>query len=96
MRIGGTNGVNGPQRIYPKPAETQSAKPAEVAPQGDSVQISGAARLSEALARVPDVRADKVARAREMIADGTLDTPENMDVALNRMMQDMQGQVDAE
>lgn len=96
MRIGGTNGVNGPQRIYPKPAATQAAKPAEVAPQGDSVEISDAARLSEALARVPDVRTDKVARAREMIANGTLDTPENMDVAINRMMEDLLGQVEAE
>ena len=96
MRIGGTNGVNGPQRIYPKPAAQEATKPAEVSPQGDRVEISDAARLSEALARVPDIRTDKVARAKDMIANATLDTPENMDVALNRMMEDLLGQVDAE
>ncbi len=92
MRIGGTNGVNGPQRIYPKPAETTSAAAAgEVVSQGDTVEISDAARLREAMARLPDIRADKVASAKEKIANGTLDTPENMDIALNRMMEDLLG-----
>ena len=97
MDIGGTNGVNGVRRIYPKLPQTEPVKPAAAkAPAGDQVEISDAARLSEAMARLPDIRADKVARAKAMIADGSLDTPENMDVALGRMIDEMLGQAELE
>lgn len=96
MKIGGTNGVNGPQRIYPKPSELRAGKPAEVSPAGDRVEISPQARLSEAMARIPEIRAEKVARAKEAIAGGQLDTPENMDIAINRMLEDLAGFMESE
>lgn len=96
MRIGGTNGVNGPRGVYPTKAEQGQAKPSEAVPQGDRVEISEAARLREAMSRVPDIRTEKVARAREMIASGQMDTPERMDVAMDRLLAELPWQYDVE
>ena len=91
MKIGGTNGVNGPQRVYPNFGKGQTAG-AEVPPaKGDRVEISDEARLRDAVSRIPDIRADKVAQARESIASGEMDTPERMDVALDRLLNDLMG-----
>ena len=95
MKIGGTNGVNGPQPISPRGAGGGQPKPPEGVPSGDRVEISDVARLSEAILRIPDVRAEKVARAQEMIASGQMDTPERMDVALDRLLDERLGQADA-
>ena len=94
MKIGGTNGVNGAQPIYPKVAGGGQPKAPDGLSQGDRVEISDAARLSEAILRIPDVRAEQVARARTMIAEGRMDTPERMDVALDCMLDELLGQVD--
>jgi len=92
MKIGGTNGVNGAQPVYPKVAGGEQAKAPDGLPQADRVEISDAARLSEAILRLPGVRADVVARAREMIASGQMDTPERMDAALDSMLDELLGQ----
>ena len=94
MKIGGTNGVNGAQPIYPKVAGGGQPKAPDGLPQGDRVEISDAARLSEAILRLPEVRGDVVARAREMIASGQMDTPERMDAALSRMLDELIGPAD--
>ena len=88
MKIGGTSDVNGPQRIPPRLGMEQVQPPVAQTPPvaGDRVEISGEARLSQALAGVPDIRVDKVAAARQAIAADQLDTPEHMDVALNRLL----------
>ncbi len=88
MKIGATNGINNAQRVYtPAQAEQRAAaagKPAE----GDRVEISGAARLRDAISQLPEVRAEKIAQAREMILSGTLDTPERLSAALDRLIEE--------
>ena len=96
MRIGGTNGVNGPRGVYGKMTEADRRQSGSPTPQGDRVDLSDTARLSGAIAKIPDIRTDKVARAREMIASGELDTPEHMDIALERMLEDVLGWVEVE
>ena len=96
MRIGGTNGAGGPQRIYPRATGEGAAKPAASSPDGDRVELSDTARLSAAIAQIPDIRADKVARAKELIASGQLDTPESMNVAVDRLIEDFMGQREVE
>ena len=94
MEIGGTSGVGGPQRIPPSGAQSKvqgSQTAAAGAIQGDQVQISDAARLQDAISRLPDIRSAKVANAKAMMANGTLDTPDNMDVALNGLINEAQG-----
>ncbi|HOI55411.1 MAG TPA: flagellar biosynthesis anti-sigma factor FlgM [Phycisphaerae bacterium] len=91
MKIGGTNGVGGPQNVYPGNGPKPGGKAASVPPavMADSVEISDAARIRDAVSRVPEIRADKVAAAKEMIARGEMDTPERMDIALDRLIGDV-------
>jgi len=88
MRIGGTNGVGGPQNVYPNNARGQPLKPdaQQRAVQPDRVEISDAARVRDAISRIPDIRPGKITQAREMIAAGEMDTPERMDVAFDRLL----------
>ena len=88
MRIGGTNGVGGPQNVYPNNAKGQRLKPdaQQKAVQPDRVEISDAARVRDAISRVADIRPEKVAQAREMIAAGEMDTPARMEVAVDRLL----------
>ncbi len=90
MRIGGTNGVGGPQNVHPDNAKGQAPKPnaRNEAAQTDRVEISDAARVRDAISRVPDIRPEKISQAREMIAAGEMDTPERMDVAVDRLLKE--------
>lgn len=91
MKIGGPNNVNGPRCVYGNGQKPPDSRPVAAAAGdgGDKVEISDAARLSAAMSRLPEIRGDKVERARQMIADGTLDTPENIETAIDRMIDDM-------
>jgi negative regulator of flagellin synthesis FlgM len=92
MKIGATNGVNAAQRVFPpvQPGDARGAlAPAGSAEQGDKVEISGAARLRDAISQLPEIRADKVERARQMIASGEMDTPERLDAALDRLLDEL-------
>ena len=91
MKIGGTNGLGGPQKVYPNSAAGQPVRPGapKAGASADRVEISEAARIRDAVARTPEIRADKVAQAREMIAAGQMDTPERMGVALDRLLEDL-------
>jgi anti-sigma28 factor (negative regulator of flagellin synthesis) len=55
----------------------------------DTVEISRGAQLLAKLNSLPDVRQDLVDRVRAQIADGTFDTPERLDAALNAMIADI-------
>ena len=91
MKIGGTGDVSGPRRIYPQGGKSNTGSSAPQAAPGDRVEISGTARLIESLSRVPEVRQDKVAAARQLIAAGQMDTPERWNVAVDRLVDDMLG-----
>ncbi|SMP37812.1 negative regulator of flagellin synthesis FlgM [Neorhodopirellula lusitana] len=66
----------------------------------DQLDLSSAARASEtsptnrlqesgAIAGGGDIRIDRVAELRRQIADGSYDTNEKMDLALDRMLDDL-------
>lgn len=86
------NGVHPP--LGPQPAEPVSpAAPiaATGGPTGisDVVEISAAAALAAQVHQIPDVRADLVARVRAEIAAGTFETPERLEVAVERLLDDL-------
>ncbi len=53
------------------------------------VEISTAAALAEKVRQIPDVRAELVARVKDEIAAGTYETPERIDAAVDRLMEDL-------
>jgi len=73
-----------------KPAEKASATPVDQLDlsSSSSVQAAGVNRLSHSspVAGGGEIRIDKVADLRRQIAEGNYDTPEKMDAALDRLL----------
>jgi negative regulator of flagellin synthesis FlgM len=81
----GPQSMNGPHRAYNSqpPARGASAQPV------DQLDISAQADLVSRVRDVPDIRHDRVAAIKAAIANGTYETPEKMDAALDRLLDEM-------
>ena len=55
----------------------------------DRLDISAGAQLAARLSEIPDIRQDKVATARAAIASGTYETDGRLDVALDRLLDEI-------
>ena len=55
----------------------------------DKVELSNTAQLLNKLRELPDVRQDMIDRIRAELAAGTYDTPEKMDAALEKLLDDL-------
>ena len=78
----------------PKPIEPASSAAANTPanPSGgisDVVEISTATSLAAKVQQVPEIRADLVARVKREIAAGTYETPERIDIAVERLLEDL-------
>jgi negative regulator of flagellin synthesis FlgM len=82
-QVHGPHGINAPHAPFrAKPeAKTQAA--------GDQVTISPAAEAAIQAAETGAVRQDLVNRIRAEIAAGTYETPDKLDVALDRMLDEL-------
>ena len=89
-RVSTTQANSGPQRNQPqKPAETASKPSATPMDQLDLSQGAGSVNRLGATAPVAgngEIRIDRVAEIRRQIADGSYETPEKLDAALERML----------
>ena len=95
MRIQGPTNVHGAQPIN-GPHQIESAKSAEettATSQADQLDISQEAELASKVAElsgqvqdIPDVRADRIASIREAIEQGTYETEDKLDIALDRFI----------
>ena len=56
----------------------------------DRVEISQIARLMSEVSSLPEVRAEKIVQVRAQIEAGTYITPEKLDIAVERMLEDLQ------
>lgn len=56
---------------------------------GDRVELSQHAQLLDRLRQLPDARTDLVEGVRKAIAGGTYETPEKLDVAIGRLIDDL-------
>ena len=68
-----------------------AADSAKVQPAGisDVVEISSAAKLAAKIQEIPDVRTELVERVRNEIAAGTYETPEGLEVAVDKLMEEL-------
>jgi negative regulator of flagellin synthesis FlgM len=89
------NNVNGIHPAWaPKPIEPASPVVTNVpaaAPTGvsDVVEISTAAALAAKVKEIPEVRTELVARVKKEIEAGTYETPERIDAAIDKLMEDL-------
>lgn len=91
MNISGAYRVHGPQAMqgphYPRPTTPSQSSST---PQGaDRVDISAAASEAAGASEATDIRSDLVARVRSEIAAGTYETPQRIDAALERLLDQM-------
>jgi negative regulator of flagellin synthesis FlgM len=86
FRVDGPHGANAPHA----PFRNTSANPASTpAVNGDRVDISPAAEAAVQATETGGVRTDLVNRIRSEIAAGTYETPEKLDGALNRLLDEI-------
>ncbi|MCZ6633950.1 MAG: flagellar biosynthesis anti-sigma factor FlgM [bacterium] len=72
----------------------QTDRPESTLPAGDSVEISGTAqqaqaeqnRLQDAARGIPDIREDRVAQARERLANGEFESDEIRRIIADRLL----------
>ena len=92
MHISGTNHVHGPHGVNAphavrRPSETQPTQPAQVPV--DRVEISPAAEAAIQAAESGAIRQNLVDRVRAEIAAGTYETPAKLDMALDRLLDEI-------
>ena len=91
MHIHGPSHLHGPQPVGP-PHSSRVAKPEGTTSSGpiqDELQISDAARLVEQAKQAPEIRQDRVDAIRQQIAAGTYETPEKLEIALDRLLDEI-------
>jgi negative regulator of flagellin synthesis FlgM len=55
----------------------------------DQLEISPLAQLLNGIGEIPDIRYEKINEIRAQLAAGTYDTPEKLEVALDRLLDDL-------
>jgi negative regulator of flagellin synthesis FlgM len=91
MQISGTTHIHGPHGMN-APHFTHRGQPATSAPatQGvDSVDISPAAEAAVQAAEAGPVRMELVNQIRAQIAAGTYETPDKLEIALDRLLDEI-------
>lgn len=86
------NGVQPPavtQAMESGGAVVNSSPAGDFVASRDVVEISSAAKLAAQIQNMPDVRADLVARVKSEIENNVYETEERLDIAIDRMMDDI-------
>jgi len=91
MQIYGPAHVHGPQPI----ASPHAGRPASPAPGGgsspvtDELHISTAGQFIDQIHELPAIRQDRVAALRQAIAEGTYETADKLDAAVDRLLDEI-------
>jgi negative regulator of flagellin synthesis FlgM len=91
MQIYGPTHLHGAQPLN-APHSLRNAQPAARAEEAsfkDSVEISDAGRLAGQMSQIPDIRQNRVNEIRAQIAAGTYETDAKMNVALDRLLDEI-------
>lgn len=89
INVHGINPAAGLKAVEPIGNVGAAAAPAQPAAVNDVIEISTAAKLAAKIHDIPDIRADLVAQVRSQIEAGTYETPERIDAAVDRLMDEL-------
>ena len=91
MQIYGPSYLHGAQPLSaPHGARsTQSTASADTAPIQDELNLSDTAQMIDQVRQTPDIRQDRVSALRSQIASGTYETHDKLDVAVNRLLDEI-------
>lgn len=93
MEIHGAGGAQGPQPIYPRLAaiSLDASQTVQAGTPRDQVEISPLGQMLDGISRLPEIRHEKVEAIRREIASGVYDTPERLEIALDRLLDEFHG-----
>jgi negative regulator of flagellin synthesis FlgM len=93
MQINGPAHIHGPQSINAphRPMNASAATSAPRAAEVDQLDISPEADMVSRAREMSDIRQNVVSRVRAEIEAGTYETPEKLDIALGRMLDELTG-----
>ena len=89
LNVNGVHAANGMPAIDPTAKALPAARSAELTGGLDVVEISMAAKLAAKVQNVPSIRTDLVARIKAEITSGVYETPQRMEIAVDRLMEDL-------
>lgn len=91
MHIHGTPPIHGPHGINPPhaPFRSQPGQEAAGARSVDRVDISPAAEAAIQASESGQIRHDRVNQIRAQIADGSYETPDKLDAAVERLLDEI-------
>ena len=84
-QLHGAQSINGPHTSRLAPNENVSA----AAPGSDQLDISEAGQLASKLSEIPDIRHDRVQALRTAIQNGTYDTHDKLNAAVDRLLDEI-------
>jgi len=77
-------------RLHGSTAQRNSQGPKELGAAGeDTVQISDLARYLGEIKKLPDIRQNKVENVRTALANGTYETPQQLDVVAQKLQEEL-------
>ena len=93
MEIHGAGGMQGPQPIYPRLAafSVDAGQTVQAGAPRDHVEISPLGRMLDGISRLPEIRHERVEEVRAQIASGVYETPAKLELALDRLMDELGG-----
>lgn len=90
MEIHGPGHVSGPDPIQPNRTRiSRYAETPSIAAGPDKVEISDLARFKAVLAKVPDIRFERVEGLRAQIEAGTYETDEKLEVVVDKLLEEL-------
>jgi len=93
MEIFGAGGAQGPQPIYPRLAafSVDAGQTVHAGTPRDQVEISPLGQMLDGISQLPEIRQERVEEIRRQIAAGAYETPEKLEVALDRLLEELRG-----
>lgn len=93
MEIFGAGGTQGPQPIYPRLAafSLEAGHSVHAGTPRDHVEISPLGQMLDGIGQLPEIRQEKVDEIRRHLAAGSYESPEKLEVALDRLLDELLG-----
>ncbi|MCU0960298.1 MAG: flagellar biosynthesis anti-sigma factor FlgM [Pirellulaceae bacterium] len=91
MQIHGPAHVHGPQPVNAphRPVAAAASAPSSYAAGVDQLDISREADLASRIRDIPEMRSERVAAIRSAIEAGTYETPDKLEIAVGRLLDEM-------
>lgn len=91
MQVHGASQVHGAQAVRGphKSASIESGSTQSFSDVTDRLDISDAGRIADRMAEIPDIRAERVQAIRAAIVDGTYETSDKLNTAVDRLLDEI-------